>query len=122
MTVRSARTKLVTADALAANLFLLGDAATEVRSRQYDYVLRRASLDLALASRTAPADRNDLATVVVLGAGTLGVVTVQHSQARAADVAAAGTSARGRGARTSPRCGGGARSAARPGSSTTSTS
>jgi hypothetical protein len=61
VTVQSARTKLVTADALAANLFLLGDAATEVRSRQYDYALRRASLDLALASRAARADRNDLA-------------------------------------------------------------
>jgi hypothetical protein len=61
VTVQSARTKLVTADALAANLFLLGDTATEVRSRQYDYALRRASLDLALASRTAPADRNDVA-------------------------------------------------------------
>jgi len=59
--VPSARPKLVTADALAANLFLLGDAATEVRRREYDYALRRASLDLALARRATPADGNDLA-------------------------------------------------------------
>jgi hypothetical protein len=59
--VQEIRTKLVTADAAAANVFLLGRDVPETRQRQYGHALHRALLDLGLVTRASRADRNDLA-------------------------------------------------------------